>query len=178
MTPELDGSKHAPDRGQLVIAMAVVVTIALVPIAAAYLQLGYAPGEQGQATDHAGAVDRALEQAVGGAENEVAGEYQWAERDDAIDRFRTRLDPRIVGIESPGPHETVAVTVTYNQTRAAVGATTACPSGNGRAFGPCQASQGIVVQERADETVIVAVALDIQVVTAESTFRLGRLYRP
>lgn len=158
--------------------MAVVVTIALVPIAAAYLQLGYTTSGQGQPADHSRVVDRALEQAVGGAENEVAGKYQWSERVDAIDRIRDRLDPRIDGIESPGRHETVAVSVTYNQSRAADVAATECPSGNGRSFGPCQASRGVVVQDRAGETVIVAVALDIQVVTGEKTSWLGCVYRP
>lgn len=162
----------------MIIAMAVVVTIALVPIAAAYLQLGYASAAQTLDTDDASAVDRALEQAVGGAENEVVGEYQWTDRQAAVDRTRDRLDPRIEGIESPGGHETVAVTVTYNQTLASETASAECPSGNGREFGPCRASRGIVVQERADETVIVAVALDVHVVSEEGEIWLSRAYRP
>jgi hypothetical protein len=44
-----------------------------------------------------------------------------------------------------------------------------CPGGPMRAFGPCRSDGGIVVQERANETVLVGVALDVQVRTREGT---------
>ena len=40
-----------------------------------------------------------------------------------------------------------------------------CPGGPNRDFGPCEATDGVVVQERAGETVVLAVAFDVRVTT-------------
>lgn len=159
--------------------MAVVVTVALVPVAAAYLQLGYAAPTDVDRGHEATSATRALEQVVAGGENHVAGAYSWTERDRAVGDLRAWLDPRIAGIESPNDPASVAVDVTYNQSRASRYAATACPGGGpGRAFGPCDAIRGVVVQERAGEAVVVAVALDVRVVTPAGWTAVSDVYEP
>lgn len=148
--------------------MAVVVTIALVPVATAYLQLGYTTATR---TDHhttAANVDRALAQAVSYAAGETTGRYDWTDRTDAIEHLHQTLDPRLESLESPTDPNSIAVTIAYNQSHASHVAATECPTGPGRDFGPCRASRGIVVQERAGETVILGVALDLIIVTPDS----------
>lgn len=168
-----------PTRAQVVVSMAVVVTVALVPVAAAYLQLGYTSGDAAvDRGDGSDAVVRALASAVGGVESQVAGEYDWRERERAVDAVHGWLDPRVDGIETPGGAETTAITIRYNQSLAERAATTTCPSGRGRAFGACDSIRGVVVQERAGETVVVAVALDVRVVAADGTTRVSRMIRP
>lgn len=152
-------------RGQMVITMAVVVTIALVPVAAAYLQLGYASNTRPIATGmEPDDTIRALSQTVDAAAAEVAGEYEWNDRAEAVETVRIHMDPRIDRIEATQDASTTALNVTYNRSRAAHIASTDCPSGPGRAFGSCESHEGVVVQERAGETVIIAVALDIHTV--------------
>jgi hypothetical protein len=158
--------------------MAVVVTVALVPVAAAYLQLGYVAAD-GQDREQTAAVTAALDRTVGAAENRVAGEYAWSDRDRAVAEVRDWLAPRVDGIEAPGDPESVVTVVTYNQSLAAHVAATACPgTGDGRAFGPCVASRGVVVQERAGETVVVAVALDVRVVSTAGVTEVSFTARP
>ena len=163
----------------MVIAIAVVVTVALVPVAAAYLQLGSV------ATD--GRIDRStpvepvmrgLSQSVAGAESEVAGAYGWSERERAVDSIHNWLDPRLDGLEARHEPGTQAVSISYNQTLADAVASNECPRGDGRVFGPCTASRGVVVQERDGEAVVVAVALDVQVVSADTQTETSRAYRP
>lgn len=162
----------------MVIAIAVVVTVALVPIAAAYLQLGsLAIDDSVDRSTDAAAVTRALAQSVAGATSEVDGEYQWSERDAAVESVHNWLDPRLEGLETRHDPGTQAVTISYNQTLAESVAADECPSGNGRSFGPCTASRGVVIQERDDEAVIVAVAFDVRSTTADGTRSISRAYR-
>lgn len=164
----------------MVVAMAVLVTVALVPVAAAYLQLGFgASAHTADRTAEAHAVTRALTQSVAEVEGTVAGEYAWSEREHAVSSVRTRLEPGIERIESAGDSGTVASRVTYNQTHADRFATTRCPGGDsGRRFGPCVADRGVVVQERAGETVVVGVALDVRVVAVDGRTTVFEVYQP
>lgn len=158
-----------PTRAQLVVSMAVVVTVALVPVAAAYLQLGYASTPLESRSSHADDVTRVLDRSVADATGEVSGEYSWAEWSAAIDELRTRLEPALSGISSMPGHETSSVQVEYNQTDASRIAANTCPGGEGRQFGPCRAAGGIVVQERAGETTIVAASFDVRIRTPDSS---------
>ena len=49
-------------------------------------------------------------------------------------------------------------------------AATNCPGGSGRRFGPCEADRGVVVQERAGRTHVLAVAVDVTVTTERGTY--------
>jgi len=166
-------------RAQVVIAMAVVVTIALVPIAAAYLQLGYVaddttPSRHSDASD----VTAALSQAVADAEGQVAGEYTWSERSASATAARAWLDPRLVGIETPRDADSIAIRIAYNDSMATRVATSKCPHGDGREFGACRTDGGIVVQERDGDTVLVAVAFDIRIQTPDRSTSMTTVVEP
>ena len=153
-------------RGQLVLLTAAVVAAALAPALLAYLQLGYhADAEASRDFESpTGDAIAALDRAVFEASASVAGEYAWTERGAAADRVRAVLAPRIDRLEASRVVDGTAVTVAYNGTAAARATTRSCPTGNGRAFGDCRADGGVVLQERAGESTLVAVAFDVRVV--------------
>jgi len=64
----------------------------------------------------------------------------------------------------------VAYSVDYNRSAARAWAREGCPKGPGRRFGSCDARDGVVVQERAGETTLLAVAFDVRVTTARGTY--------
>ena len=162
------------DRGQLVLVAAVIAALALVPVVAAYLQFGYAPAVADVDADHGSHVSRSLDRIVDDAAEAATG-AAWGEREAAVDRMRDRLDPRVRTLERARLGRGVAVNVTENATLASrVG----CPSGDGREFGACETLGGVVVQERAGETVVVAVAFDVRVTTPDGTTQFSRVVRP
>lgn len=153
------------DRGQMVLAAAAVLALALVPLGFAYLQLGYhedvaastAPETPGSETV------RLLERAVYDAGDEATG-HPWAGREGAVRRVNASLSDREGEIEAAQVDRGVAVQIERNASAATTWAATNCPSGPGRLFGDCEAIGGIVVQERADETHLLAVAYDLRIV--------------
>jgi len=154
-------------RGQLVLVAAVVVAVALVPIVLAYLQLGYhadvrAGGDYDDPTaDAIGTLTRALATATA----DVPAGDDWSERDDAVTTVRDRLEPRVEHVERARIEAGTVRSVTYNQTAAAAWAASSCPGGPGRSFGSCEAIDGVVVQERAGETQVLGIAIDLTVTT-------------
>lgn len=154
-------------RGQLVLVAAVVVAVALVPIVLAYLQLGYhadvrASSDYDDPTaDATGTMTRALSTATA----DVPGSYDWSERDDAVTTVRDRLEPRVERVEQARIEAGTVRSVSYNQTAAGAWAGSSCPDGLGRAFGPCEGIDGVVVQERAGETHVLGIAVDLTVTT-------------
>ncbi|MCT9095693.1 hypothetical protein [Haloarchaeobius sp. HME9146] len=155
-------------RGQLVLAAAGVLAIALLPLALAYLQLGAHPdvvatGETGTPVHDGVAV---LERAVHEAGSDATGR-PWAARDAAVAQVRSSLEPRFATLESSQVAQGIAYEVAYNQTTAQAWAASECPRGPRRQFGNCEAADGVVVQERAGETTVLAVAVDLTVTTRE-----------
>ncbi|PSP93413.1 hypothetical protein BRC91_09920 [Halobacteriales archaeon QS_4_62_28] len=152
-------------RGQLVLVAAVVIAVALIPMVLAYLQLGYhADVRAGSDTvdptaDATGTLTRALHSVAAS----VPAEYDWSRRSDAIDTVRSDLAPRIETIERARIEAGTARSITYNRTRAQRWMNGDCPDGPGRAFGPCRATRGIVVQERDNRTQVLGIAVDIRV---------------
>jgi len=160
---DADGARAS--RGQLVVLAAAAVALALFPLALAYLQLGYAGDVAAAPTADAPSteVTRALDRAGHAATDDVAGEYAWAERSEAVAAYRSGLAGDIADLETARLSDGVATEIDYNQSAAGTAAATSCPSGPNRAFGDCAAIDGVVVQERAGETVVVAVAFDVRV---------------
>jgi len=176
-----------------VLVAAAMAALALVPVAAAYLQFGYAPAVADPDADHgervAGALDRLVDEAA-----ERATGTPWAERTTAVREYRAALGPRVTALERGRLGAGVAVRVTENETAAAAAATVTeagagggggggatgggCPGGPGRAFGACERDGGVVVQERANETVLVAAAYDVRVTTPDGTATYTRVIRP
>ena len=153
------------DRGQMVLAAAAVLALALVPLGFAYLQLGY--HEDVAATTEperpGGETLRLLERAVYDAGDEATG-HPWSGREGAAAQVDDALATREREIEAVGVGDGVAARIERNASAADSWAASNCPSGPGRLFGDCEALGGIVVQERAGGTHLLAVAYDVRVV--------------
>jgi len=157
------------DRGQLVLVAAGVLALALVPIAFAYLQLGYhADVRAGVEYDDPGRnAERLLERGVHDASADVQGEYEWWQREDAVAAVRAGLAPRLETLRAARVDRGTAYEAAYNDSAAAAWATRNCPGGPDRQFGDCEAIDGVVVQDRAGEAAALAVALDVRVTTED-----------
>ncbi|MFC6951753.1 DUF7261 family protein [Halorubellus litoreus] len=158
------------DRGQLVLAAAGVVAVALLAMTAAYLQLGAHPDVAAERdVGPREAVDRAvgvLSRAVDDARVTHTGEA-WGERDAVADAVRSDLATALDSLETARVARGVAYAVGYDQAAASAYASEHCPGGDGRAFGDCEAIRGVVVQERAGETTVLAVAFEVTVTTPD-----------
>lgn len=157
------------DRAQLVLVAAGLIAVALVPMAIAYLQLGYDADVRagGDLADPAGNAERLLSRGV----HEAAVANGTGVRG-AAERTRDGLGPWLDRLRSARVEEGVAYRVAYNDSAARAWASRECPGGQGRSFGPCRVRDGVVVQERAGAYHTVAVAVDVTVVTGEGETRL------
>lgn len=155
------------ERAQLVLIASVVITVAIIPIAFAYLQLGYDGDVEATATveDPEGDAHRVLVRAVHNASNGIPGQYAWTNRTDAVDAVRSNLEPRIESVETGLVDQGIARNVSYNRSAASAWAGADCPSGPDRQFGDCEADRGVVVQERAGRSHVLRVALDLETTT-------------
>ncbi|PSP69310.1 hypothetical protein BRC70_06985 [Halobacteriales archaeon QH_6_68_27] len=139
------------DRGQFVLLAGVVVALALVAMLAAFLQLGV------------------LERATHSSARSLRGAYAWGERGQAVTAFREGLDPRLADLQRSGATEGVVYHAAYNRTVATRWAAANCPGGGpDRAFGACEVDRGVVVQERAGRTLVLAAAYDLTVTTDDA----------
>ena len=159
------------DRGQLVLAAAALVAVALAPVVFAYLQLGYhadvtASGDYAAPGRNA---ERLLQRAVHDAAVGVPADYEWSDRADAVSEVRSELTPRLDSLRSSRVESGTAYRVSYNRSTADAWRRENCPSGPNRQFGACEARRGLVVQERAGETHVLAVAFDVRVTTERGT---------
>lgn len=150
-------------RGQVVVLAAVVVAVALVAMATAYHGLGY-HGDV-QATETVGTTDPMVtaehdfQQSV---DRVAVGRIRpWTERAETINDTRNALTETRGHLQQGAATDRAVFVVDENDEVATEWAETDCPRDELRAFGPCVADGGIVVQERANETVLVGVALDI-----------------
>lgn len=146
------------DRGQLVVLAAAVVAVALVPVLAASLQLGYAGDVRaGDAyREPSGDVERALAASLRAA---TPNRTDWSERAAVLTAVRTRMRETTAGLaNASGP----VLRLSLAADRAAGYARERCPGGPGRAFGPCVADAGVVLQERAGDAVVVAVLVRVE----------------
>lgn len=169
MTGGSSGGQSKPDRGQLVLLAAGLIAVALVPMLMAYLQLGYA-GDVRASEDYAAPAEnaeRVLERAVHDAGEGLPANYSWGQRDAAADEVRDRLESRLETLRSARVEEGIAYQVRYNATAASAYADEECPGGPDRQFGPCEADGGVVLQHRAGETHLLAVAFDITTITPD-----------
>lgn len=169
------------ERAQLVLAAAAVVAVALAPAVVAYLQLGYHADVRasGEYDAPLGNAERVLERAVHAAATNATG-APWDERAGAVERTRSELAAPVERLEASRVEAGTAYAVAYNATAAGRWAGANCPRGPGRQFGDCRAVDGVVVQERAGETTVLAVAFDVRATTergrrgATLVVRVGR----
>ena len=161
------------DRGQLVLVAAAVLALAIIPLGFAYLQLGSHADVRAQSVEPATGTEtiRLLERAVHDAGDDVAGQ-PWAGRAGAATRANKSLDSHIDDIEAAQVDRGIAAEIVQNGSAAAAWASESCPAGRGREFGACERRGGLVLQERAGETYLVAVAFDVTVVSERGAAEL------
>ena len=155
-------------RGQLVLLAAATIALALVPVLLASLQLGYHADIDASATEEPGVRD--VERTVAEVASETAPSVDgqdWPERESAADTFRDTLDNRLTSVTANVTDRGTVRQLSYNESAASSWIDDECPTGDGRAFGPCERDDGIVVQERAGEVHVVAVAIDVTVIDDE-----------
>lgn len=152
------------ERGQLVLAAGAMLAVALAPVALAYLQLSYAPGAAvvGPDDDPAREALSAMDDATVAAAAEIAGEYPWTAREAAARDANRSLWVTAKQLEGSQVESGVARTVAFNASAAGDWASDSCPRGPNRRFGDCEAVGGLVLQERAGEATLVAVAVDVR----------------
>lgn len=178
--PSHRGDRSAASRGQLVLVAAGVIAVALVPVVLAYLQLGYAADVEASEgyTDPGWNAKRLLERAVHDAAAGVPGEYRWGRRRAAVRAVHDRLAGPFDALRTARLADGTAYLVRYNESAASAWAAANCPSGPARRFGPCEARDGVAVQQRAGETHVLAVAVDVTVVTERGSTELTFVVRP
>ncbi|WP_241432420.1 DUF7261 family protein [Halogeometricum borinquense] len=156
------------DRGQVVLLAAVVVAVALVPMALAYAQLGYdTGGDEPAAGPGIDGARRALSSAFTGAAVQTDGAYHWSNREAAVSTVRDDMADDVTRVENAAAATDRSLVVSYNDSEATGWAVRNCPDGRGREFGPCEVEDGIVIQQRANETAVVAAALDLDIVAPD-----------
>lgn len=152
------------DRGQLVLVAAAVVAIGLAPVLLAYLQLGYHPDVADRPAVTGERAVEYLDRSVHRAAAAHAGDYRWGQRRAMAEAVRDDVDGDVETLERSRLESGVVYDITYNETVASNWSDRNCESGDGKRFGPCRVDDGIVLQERAGEAVLLAVAFDIVVV--------------
>ena len=148
-----------------------MVAVALAPAVLAYLQLGYHP-DVAASDDYDAPLDdaeRLLSRSVHEAGTNATG-ANWTDRTASVERARELLDPRMRTLEGSRVAEGVGYSVRYDDPAARRWARENCPRGDGRLFGSCESHGGVVVQERANETTVVAVAFDVRATTGRGVY--------
>lgn len=153
-------------RGQLVLVAAAVIAIALVPILFAYLQLGYHPDVEHTPEVTGEKAIEFLDRSVHGVAAETAGTYEWADSASMASTVRAALESDGERLETARVEEGVVYDFEFNDTAAIAWSEQHCDRGVGRQFGDCVVDDGVVLQERADESVLLAVGFDLRIVGA------------
>lgn len=157
-------------RGQLVLLAAAVIAFALATGALAYLQVGAHPDIESSSDE--GSPERivsALDRSVHDATAAVPEQYDWDERESAVDTVEESLDPRIETLRVSELERSVVHDIAYDEDDAAAWAAEDCPDGPDRQFGDCEAIGGVVVQERVGETHVLGVAFEIRTTSERTT---------
>lgn len=152
----------------MILLAAVAIAIAIVPMLLAYMQLGYQPDVGQPDPDYTRDVERTLGRELVGASGGIPASFDWADRDGAVTEVRNRLTSPIESLNRSALERTTLVQVSFNRSLAGDWAVDNCPSGPRRQFGSCEAIRGVVVQERAGETHVLAVGFDIRVQSPDS----------
>ena len=151
-------------RGQLVLVAAAVVAVALAPVLLAYLQLGYHPDVDREPAIAGEDAVAFLDRSVHAAAAATAGEHDWNDRAAMADAVRVELSEDLDSLETSTLADGVAHGVAYNHTAGVDWVETGCETGAGKRFGDCEVDDGVVLQERAGEAVLLAVAFDVRII--------------
>lgn len=163
-------------RGQIVLLAAVVVALALVPILGAYLQLGY-DGDARAFDRKASTVSE--ERILTTVRRELRGVlptgHDWGERNRTASRVRTHIEARLTSLS--GEVNGTVIEVELRNASADLVAET-CPAGPNRRFGPCRGLGAVFVQERAGETHVYGLLVEIRVIGRHGIARTTHVIRP
>ncbi|WP_248517856.1 DUF7261 family protein [Salinarchaeum laminariae] len=159
-------------RGQLVLVAAGVIAMGLLPVVIAYMQLGYAgmAASTPSATTPTDDARWAVERAAFSASTDLQGSRPWSARAAVASDAAARFDARVASIETGSVERGTVHEIERNGSAAAAWASASCPDGPGREFGPCEAIDGVVVQERGGDTHVVAIAVDLRTVVEGATY--------
>lgn len=166
-------------RAQLVLAAAIVVTAALVPMLVAYLQLGYPVDAAAERADAPGVeeargdLDRATYRA---ATEVVEGNVSTASA--AATTVGEHVDRVAEGLSARGAAHDRVYRIAGNGSAATAFARGECPGGERRRFGPCRAVGGVVLQRRVGVWTVVAVAVDLRIDGPDERIRATFVLRP
>lgn len=161
-------------RAQLVVLAAATVALALLPMAAAYLQLGYQGAPDARSDPPLALADDALSRGADRAAAGVPRRYNWSERRAAARAVDRRLASWYRAVEEADSRLLLAPD---NRTATRI-ATRECPAGPDRVFGRCVADRGVVVQERDGETHVVAAAVAVRVLGGDRQANATLVVRP
>lgn len=166
-------------RAQVVLAAAVVVAVALVPMLIAYLQLGYPADAAADRADRDDLADtrQYLDRAAYDAARAVVG-TAWRNRTTGALRLNATFRNATARLDARGTARDATYTVAYNRSLAERVATRRCPSGEHREFGRCVAVDGFVLQERARDVTLLAVVVDLRIITPTERTRVTLVLRP
>lgn len=166
-------------RGQLVLLAAAALALALVPMALAHLQLGYDDDVHSATVDDQilSETERTLQRALDDAAAPIPAQYDWSRRSAAVTAVRSQLDPTLATLDTSRLAAGTVLQVSYDRVRARAWTGTQCPRGPARQFGSCRADRGVVVQERAGQTHVLAVAFQIRVTTPRGDWRAVSVVR-
>jgi hypothetical protein len=166
-------------RGQLVLLAAAALAVTLVPMTLAYLQLGYVDdvGAAGVEEAPVRSAERVLDRALHDATDGVPPGYAWSDRTAAVTAVRDRLEGDLSTLNSSSVDTGTVHGVTYNHSRAVAWEGSHCPSGPDRQFGPCRVDRGVVIQERAGRTHVLAVAFDVRITAPDGRWRATLVVR-
>lgn len=90
--------------------------------------------------------------------------WQLRDRRSMADAVRDDIHGDVETLERSRLESGVVYDVTYNASAASAWTAGNCASGDGKRFGPCESDDGVVLQERAGEAVLLGVAFDVGVV--------------
>jgi hypothetical protein len=163
VVPVTGGRRGRAERGQVVLLAAVVVAVALVAMGTAYHGLGYhgdvATRTEVGTPDPMRSAETRLSAAVDAAG--VGGAHPWTARNETVNETRSELARAEAALRAEAAGERAVFVIREDPDLAAAWAAEDCPGGERRAFGACRAVDGVVVQERANETALVGVALNV-----------------
>jgi hypothetical protein len=147
----------------MVLLAALAIAVALVPLLLAYLQLGYHPDVAEPGQDHVRGVERTVERELVNATAGIPASYAWADRTVAVTAVRTRLAATLETLNRSAVARATVIQVSYNNSLASRWAAANCPGGPDRQFGSCDVDRGVVVQDRAGRTHVLAIGLDVKI---------------
>jgi hypothetical protein len=158
-------NRASPNRGQVVLMAAGVAAVALLAMVVAFAQLGLsATASPPDPVLDLDAVSDSLRVTTTAHVFDNAGQFRWSERSTAVSALQDQLRPDIKRLERTTMANGRGISIKMNATVPQQLHLT-CPEGTDKQFGNCLIVDGVVIQERAGETTVIAVSYDIEVIS-------------